>query len=125
MSLSNLLSLPCSQPGAHFRFLSVVLHSPPAHTSVPGFPGPHLSSLLPALTQPHLAGVGQVVVAGNITPLSLIVPHHNHAVLSGQEVAVWLPRVPVLIELGGQGEDAGGNEELQHQEYEEEWTWRA
>ena len=80
---------------------------------------------MPALTQPHLAGVGQVVVAGNITPLSLIVPHHNHAVLSGQEVAVWLPRVPVLIELGGRGEDAGGSEELQHQEYGEEWTWRA
>ena len=57
--------------------------------------------------------------------MSLIVPHHNHAVLSGQEVAVWLPRVPVLIELGGRGEDAGGSEELQHQEYGEEWTWRA
>ena len=57
--------------------------------------------------------------------MSLIVPHHNHAVLSGQEVAVWLPRVPVLIELGGPGEDAGGSEELQHQEHGEEWTWRA
>jgi len=50
--------------------------------------------------QPHLAGVGQVVVAGYITPLSLIMPHHDHAVLSGQEVAVRLPRIPVLIEQG-------------------------
>lgn len=50
--------------------------------------------------QPHLAGVGQVVVARHITPLSLIVPHHDHAVLSRQEVAVRLPGVPVLIEQG-------------------------
>lgn len=46
-----------------------------------------------------------MVVAGHIAPLSLIVPHHNHAVLSGQEVAVWLPWVPVLIELGGRREE--------------------
>lgn len=65
----------------------------------------------PALTQPHLARVGQVVVAGHIAPLSLVMPHHDHAVLSGQEVAVRLSRVPVLIELGGG--DGGGSEALQ------------
>ena len=54
--------------------------------------------------------------------MSPIVPHHDHAVLSGQEVAVWLPRVPVLIELGGWGEDGGGSEELRHQEHGEERT---
>lgn len=41
-----------------------------------------------------------MVVAGYITPLSLVMPHHDHTVLSGQEVAVRLPRVPVFIELG-------------------------
>jgi hypothetical protein len=66
-------------------------------------PSPNSSPPLSTLTQPHLAGVGQVVVAGHITPLSLVMPHHDHAVLSRKEVAVRLPRIPVLIELGGRG----------------------
>lgn len=74
-------------------------------------PSPAPSSR-PTLTQPHFARVGQVVVAGHIAPLSLVMPHHDHAVLSGQEVAVRLPRAPVLIELGGG--DGGGSEVLQH-----------
>ena len=121
MNPSNLLSRPRSQPRGTFPIplcsfaLSSRTHRSSRVPRPPSFP-------LPALTQPHLAGVGQVVVAGNITPLSLIVPHHNHAVLSGQEVAVWLPRVPVLIELGGRGEDGGGSEELRHQEHGEEWA---
>lgn len=48
-----------------------------------------------------------MVIAGYVTPLSLIMPHHDHAVLSRQEVAVRLPRVPVLIELGV-GDGMGG-----------------
>lgn len=54
------------------------------------------------LTQPHFAGVGEVVVAGHVAPLAPIVPHDDHAVLPGEEVAVGLPGVPVLIELGEQ-----------------------
>lgn len=55
-----------------------------------------------------------MVVARHVAPLSLVMPHHDHAVLSRQEVAVGLPRVPVLIELGGGGGGGGGGEELQY-----------
>lgn len=51
--------------------------------------------------KPHLAGVGQVVVAGHIAPLALVMPHHDHTVLPRQEVAVRLPRVPVFIKQRG------------------------
>lgn len=55
------------------------------------------------LTQPHFAGVGEVIIAGDITPLSPVVPHNDHAVLTGEKVAVGLPRVPIFIELGSTG----------------------
>lgn len=51
------------------------------------------------LTDTLLAGVGQVVVARYIAPVAAVVPHHHCAVLAGQEVAVRLASVPVLIEL--------------------------
>lgn len=54
---------------------------------------------LSQLTDALLAGVGQVVVAGHIAPLAAVVPHHHCTVLTGQEVAVRLASVPVLIEL--------------------------
>lgn len=44
-----------------------------------------------------------MVIAGDIAPLSPVVPHDDHAVLTREEVAVGLPRVPVLIELGSTG----------------------
>lgn len=57
-----------------------------------------------------------MVVAGHITPLSLVMPHHDHTVLPRQEVAVRLPRVPVFIELGrGSG---GGSETLEPHKYQ-------
>lgn len=61
------------------------------------------------LTQPHFAGVGEVVVAGDVAPLPPVVPHDDHAVLSGEKVAVGLPGVPVLVELkrGGTGRHRG------------------
>lgn len=40
-----------------------------------------------------------MVVAGHVAPVAAVVPHHHRAVLAGQEVAVGLTRVPVLIEL--------------------------
>lgn len=61
------------------------------------------------LTQPHFAGVGEVVVAGHVAPLAPIVPHDDHAVLPREKIAVGLPRVPVLVKLGGQaGQGAWG-----------------
>lgn len=63
-----------------------------------------------------------MVVAGYITPLSLVMPHHDHTVLPRQEVAVRLPRVPVFIELGrGSG---GGGEKLKPQKYQEKCPQR-
>ena len=56
-------------------------------------------SILRRLTGALLAGVGQVVVAGNVAPAAAVVPHHHHAILPGQEVAVGLTREPVLIQL--------------------------
>lgn len=51
------------------------------------------------LTGAFLAGVGQVVVAGYITPAPIIMPHHHHAVFSWEEITVRLPSVPVLVQL--------------------------
>lgn len=51
------------------------------------------------LTDALLAGVGQVVVARYVAPVAAVVPHHHRTVLTGQEVAVRLASVPVLIEL--------------------------
>lgn len=50
-------------------------------------------------TGAFLAGVGQVIITGHITPASIIMPHHHHTVFPREEVAVWLSSVPVLIEL--------------------------
>lgn len=60
------------------------------------------------LTQPHFAGVGEVVVAGHVAPLAPVVPHDDHTVLPAEEVAVGLPVMPVLIELGGGHRRVGG-----------------
>lgn len=51
------------------------------------------------LTDALLAGVGQMVVAGHISPAAIVMPHHHSTVLAGKEVAVGLPFVPVLIQL--------------------------
>lgn len=51
------------------------------------------------LTDSLLAGVGQMVVARHIAPAATVMPHHHRTVLTGQEVAVRLASVPVLIEL--------------------------
>lgn len=60
------------------------------------------------LTDAPLAGVGQVVVARHVAPASAVVPNHDGAVLAGQEVAVGLTSVPVLIQLTGTGRDHRG-----------------
>lgn len=51
------------------------------------------------LTGAFLAGVCKVIVAGYVTPASVIMPHHHYTVFTRQEIAVWLPAVPVLIQL--------------------------
>ena len=51
------------------------------------------------LTGALLAGVREVVVAGYVAPASIVVPHHHHTVFTGEKIAVWLPSVPVLIQL--------------------------
>lgn len=58
------------------------------------------------LTDALLAGVGQVVVARHVVPVAAVVPHHHCTVLAGQEVAVRLASVPVLIELTEKQEGA-------------------
>lgn len=52
---------------------------------------------LAASNCPFLAGVGEVVVAGNIIPLAVLVPDDHHAVFSSREEAVWLVGSPVLV----------------------------
>lgn len=51
------------------------------------------------LTGAFLAGVSQVIVAGHVAPAAAIVPHHHNAVFAWEKIAVWLPPVPVLIQL--------------------------
>lgn len=41
----------------------------------------------------------QVVIAGHVVPLAVLVPYHHHAVLPWLEEAVWLVRPPVVILL--------------------------
>lgn len=55
--------------------------------------------MIVALTRPTLAGEGQVVVAGNIVPLAVLVPDHHHTVLSRIEVVIRLVWSPVFIAL--------------------------
>ena len=50
-------------------------------------------------TWASLAGEGQVVVAGDIIPLAVLMPYHHNTVLSRVEVVVRLVRPPVLILL--------------------------
>lgn len=50
-------------------------------------------------TWPFLAGERQVVVAGHVVPLAVLVPDHHHAVFSRVEVVIRLVRPPVLILL--------------------------
>lgn len=59
-------------------------------------------SLHPALRLPGLptcalfACKGQVVIAGNVIPLALLMPDHHHTVLPGGKEVVRLVRAPVL-----------------------------
>lgn len=48
------------------------------------------------LTCSLFTGEGQVIVAWNVVPLSVLVPDHDHAVLACGEEAVWLSLPPVL-----------------------------
>lgn len=48
------------------------------------------------LTCSLFTGEGQVIVARNVVPLSVLVPDHDHTVLACREEAVWLPLPPVL-----------------------------
>lgn len=50
-------------------------------------------------TWPFLAGERQVVVAGHVVPLAVLVPDHHHTVFFRVEVVIWLVRPPVLILL--------------------------
>lgn len=51
------------------------------------------------LTCAFLAGEGEMVVAGHVIPLAVLVPDHHHTVLSRLEETVWLVGTPVLILL--------------------------
>lgn len=57
----------------------------------------------PAATAPLtcslLAGVGEVVVAGDVIPLAILMPNDHNAVFSSRKEAVWLVGSPVLILL--------------------------
>lgn len=55
--------------------------------------------MIVALTRPTLASEGQVVVAGNIVPLAILMPDHHHTVFSRIEVVVRLVWSPVFIDL--------------------------
>lgn len=44
-----------------------------------------------------LAGVGEMVIAGNIIPLAILMPYDHNAVFSRRKEAVWLVGPPVLI----------------------------
>lgn len=44
-----------------------------------------------------LAGVGEVVIAGNIIPLAILMPNDHNTVFSCRKEAVWLVGSPVLI----------------------------
>lgn len=61
------------------------------------------------LTGAFLAGVCKVIVAGYVTPASIIMPHHHYTVFTRQEIAVWLPSVPVLIQLYARREETWVN----------------
>lgn len=51
------------------------------------------------LTCAFLAGEGEVVVAGNVIPLAVLMPDHHHTILPGGEETVRLIRSPVFILL--------------------------
>ena len=53
------------------------------------------------VTCAFLAGEGEVVVAGDVVPLAVLVPDHHHAVLPRGEEAVGLVGSPVLVLLRG------------------------
>lgn len=44
-----------------------------------------------------LAGVGEVVIAGNIIPLAILMPNDHNTVFSCRKEAVWLVGPPILI----------------------------
>lgn len=71
----------------------------PAVSKKPNNPSRTYSHQFILLTCAFLAGICQMIVAGNVTPATTIVPHHHHAVFTRQEVAVWLASVPVLVQL--------------------------
>lgn len=57
------------------------------------------------LTCAFLAGESEVVVAGNIIPLAVLVPDHYYTVFPWREETVWLVWSPVLILLQGKNMD--------------------
>lgn len=52
---------------------------------------------LAASNCPLLAGVGEVVIAGDIIPLAVLMPDNHNTVFSSREEAVWLVGSPVLV----------------------------
>ena len=48
-----------------------------------------------------LAGEAQVIVAGDVVPLAVLVPDHHHAVFPRLEEAIWLVGPPVFVLLQG------------------------
>ncbi|TNN67842.1 hypothetical protein EYF80_021996 [Liparis tanakae] len=47
------------------------------------------------------ADVGQVVVAGHVVPLAVLVGNGHHTVLASRKEVIWLALPPVLIHLHG------------------------
>lgn len=47
-------------------------------------------------TRSSLAGIGKVVVTGDVIPLSTLMPDHHHTILPRVQVVVWLVFPPVL-----------------------------
>ena len=52
-----------------------------------------------------LADVGQVVVAGHVVPLAVLMGDGHHAVLPACKEVVWLAVPPVLVHLRGAGQE--------------------
>ena len=51
------------------------------------------------ITCSFLAGVGEMVIAGNVIPLAILMPDNHNTIFSSRKEAVWLVRPPVLILL--------------------------
>lgn len=47
-----------------------------------------------------LAGIGEMVIAGNVIPLAVLMPNDDNTIFSSRKEAVWLVGPPVLILQG-------------------------